>query len=97
MDSGVNHGIAYFEIRFLQRPLNGDRAQGLLVLKPAWALADMLGEEGWGACGLQPDDIEWSEITDADELEWQTACRVFALPLTRLQDSEQDSRGHAVR
>ncbi|MEI8325776.1 MAG: hypothetical protein WCH44_10515, partial [Betaproteobacteria bacterium] len=31
-------------------------------LTPAWALADMLHHLGWGACGLQPDDIEWDRV-----------------------------------
>lgn len=75
----------------------GDRADGLPVLRPAWALADMRTEQDWGDCGLWPDDIEWSEITAQDEQDWQTACRIFDLPRTKLQDSAQDPRGHAVR
>ncbi|MCL8385788.1 hypothetical protein [Xanthobacter aminoxidans] len=39
------------------------------VLRPAWALADMLQSEGWGKCGLWPDDVEWDEVT-GDEAEF---------------------------
>ncbi|MBA3057415.1 MAG: hypothetical protein KJ614_06610 [Gammaproteobacteria bacterium] len=75
----------------------GERADGLPVLKPAWALADMLQDQSWGDCGLWPDDIEWSEITAQDEQDWQTACRAFDLPQTKLQDSAQDPRSHFAR
>jgi hypothetical protein len=71
-------------------------ADGLPVLKPAWALADMLKNQAWGVCGLWPDDIEWAEITVQDELDWQLACLVLNLPRTKLQDSAQDPRGHSV-
>lgn len=74
-----------------------DHAKGLPVLKPAWALADMLRDQGWGKCGLWPDDIEWSETTGQDEHDWQTACSAFDLPATQLQNSAQDPRGHCVR
>lgn len=75
----------------------GDRAKGLPVLKPAWALADMLRNQAWGECGLWPDDIDWSVITEQDEQDWQTACHTFGLPQTQLQASAQDSRSHCAR
>jgi hypothetical protein len=48
-------------------------ARTLPVLAPAWALADLLSRAPWGACGLDPDDIEWDEITVRDEREWKSA------------------------
>jgi len=74
--------------------ISSDSANALPVLKPAWALADMLRDQGWGKCGLWPDDIAWSETTEQDEQDWQTACHAFDLPQTKLQDSAQDPRGH---
>lgn len=74
--------------------ISSDSVNGLPVLKPAWALADMLRDQGWGTCGLWPDDIAWSETTEQDEQDWQTACRAFDLPQTKLQDSAHDPRGH---
>jgi hypothetical protein len=62
------------------------RGDGLLpVLRPAWALADMLANGGgWGACGLHPDDIEWQEATNVDCEDWRAACLAFGLPATDL-------------
>lgn len=60
--------------------LNGDRAFGLPWLSPAWALADMLRQDGWGNCGLWPDDIEWEEVTPSDEAAWRAAANFFQLP-----------------
>lgn len=60
-------------------------AGGLPQLRPAWALADLLCSAKWGDCGLWPDDIEWSEMTAADEGAWKAACRAFGLPELSLQ------------
>ena len=75
----------------------GDRVGALPVLKPAWALADMLRAQDWGDCGLWQDDMEWSQMSEQDEQDWQTACRVFDLPQSKLQDSAQDPRSHTAR
>jgi len=66
----------------------GDRAAGLPALRPAWALAHMLRTEGWGQCGLWPDDIEWDQIGDRDEADWQAACAAFGLPGSSLQSQK---------
>jgi hypothetical protein len=50
---------------------------GLPVLRPAWALADLLATAGWGACGLAPDDIDWEEADAQDRADWDMACAVF--------------------
>ncbi|MCL8385912.1 hypothetical protein [Xanthobacter aminoxidans] len=57
------------------------------VLRPAWALADMLHSQGWGKCGLWPDDVEWDEVTEEDEADWVEACNALGLqerPLLQL-------------
>jgi hypothetical protein len=51
------------------------------ALAPAWALADMLAREGWGACGLAPDDIEWGAIKERDRGQWTAACKAYRLML----------------
>ena len=56
------------------------------VLRPAWALADMLQSEGWGKCGLWPDDVEWDEVTEEDEADWAEACKAFGLEERPLQE-----------
>ena len=62
--------------------------ENIPVLKPAWALADMLSREGWGACGLDPDDIEWDIITAQDEADWEKACQAFGMTKTALLNLE---------
>lgn len=52
----------------------------LPLLRPAWALADLLHYKGWGKCHLQPDDLYDDEMTAEDEADWQTACLAFNLP-----------------
>lgn len=51
------------------------------ALAPASALADMLAREGWGACGLTPDDIEWRAIKTRDRRQWTAACKAYRLAL----------------
>lgn len=51
----------------------------MTALRPAWALADMLASQGWGACGLQPDDIDLEEATERDGEDWARACAAFRL------------------
>lgn len=65
---------------------------GLPVLRPAWALADMLRIQDWGHCGLWPDDIERDQIGPGDEADWQAACAAFGLPGTPLQETVIHSR-----
>ncbi len=60
--------------------IQGDRSLGLPVLSPAWALADMLRSHPWGECGLWPDDIDWDQVEDRDEVTWQSACAALDLP-----------------
>lgn len=54
------------------------------ILSPAWALADLLRESSWGTFGLDPDDIDWDEVTKRDQKQWTIACRAFGLPKTDL-------------
>lgn len=77
----------------LVRPgIEGYRDPGLPLLRPAWALADMLHIDGWGHCGLHPDDIEWDEVTGKDEADWQKACAAFGLPCIPLHQQVVVSR-----
>jgi hypothetical protein len=64
----------------------------LPMMRPAWALADLLKEQGWGKCGLHADDIDWSEITEQDECDWQAACSSLGLPMTALHSLAVASR-----
>ena len=66
--------------------IQGDRSMGLPGLRPAWALADMLHREGWGPCGLWPDDIDWDSVSDEDEADWEAACAAFGLPYRLLRE-----------
>ncbi|THF67263.1 hypothetical protein E6C76_02480 [Pseudothauera nasutitermitis] len=72
--------------------IQGDRALGLPVLRPSWALADMLRTHGWGKCGLWPDDIDWDEIGEQDEADWQAACTAFGMACRSLQEQAVASR-----
>jgi hypothetical protein len=74
------------------RPGLQEGGAGLPRLSPAWALADMLHHPGWGACGLWPDDVAWSEVNAQDESDWRSACRVFKLPATPLDELAVASR-----
>lgn len=53
--------------------------QGVALLSPSWALAEMLRSDGWGACGLAPDDIYWDEVTESDRVEWAAACEALGM------------------
>jgi len=53
--------------------------RGVAALSPSWALAEMIRSEGWGACGLTPDDIYWDQVTDQDRMEWTAACEQLGL------------------
>lgn len=49
----------------------------------AYALADLLIQEGFGACGLEPDDIDWSLFTPAERRRFHRACTAYgAAPQT---------------
>ena len=61
------------------------------TLAPSWALADMLKREGWGTCGLWPDDLDL-DVSPQDEADWQNACLAFGMPKTRLIDQAELSR-----
>lgn len=56
------------------------RPAALPVLRPAWALADMLKTEGWGRCGLWPDDIYWDEAAEQDRADWPLAAEALGIP-----------------
>lgn len=67
-----------------------DRQPGALAtLRPAWALADMLASEGWGVCGLDPDDIDVSLASSRDRGDWNAAREVFGLPENVLPELER--------
>lgn len=72
--------------------IQGDRALGLPTLRPAWALADLLRTQGWGKCGLWPDDIEWDQVSESDEADWQAACAALGLPYRPLEEQAVASR-----
>jgi hypothetical protein len=69
----------------------------LRTLRPAWALADQLKDAGWERGGLSPDDIEWSQISRADERDWRAACEVLGLARIALLDMAVSPRGHQRR
>lgn len=72
--------------------IQGDRTVGLPVLRPAWALADMLCTDKWGACGLWPDDIDWDVVSEDDEDDWHLACAAFGMPPSPLRAAAMASR-----
>lgn len=72
----------------------GDSREGLRALLPAWALADQLKDAGWERGGLSPDDIEWSQVSRADERAWRVACEALGLPTIALRDMAVSSRVH---
>lgn len=53
--------------------------KGVAMLSPGWALAEMIRSEGWGACGLTPDDVYWDEVTEQDCAEWAAACEKLGM------------------
>lgn len=58
----------------------GDRRYCFLRLHRAWALADALKHcGGWQQKGfvLAPDDIEWDDVTEDDEIQYEQACKAF--------------------
>ncbi len=61
----------------------------LPVLRPAWALADMLQTQGWGKCGLWPDDVYWDEAGEQDRDDWRLAAAAMGVPAAARQDVEQ--------
>jgi len=65
---------------------------GAPMLKPAWALADMLATEGWENCGLWKDDIDLGGMTSGDESDWGAACEVFGLAVQPLEAQSEPSR-----
>ena len=83
-------GAAWFESVSRRGVVNTDGAAP--VLKPAWALADMLATEGWGACGLWKDDIYLEDMTAQDESDWEAACVAFGLEAQPLEDQSEPSR-----
>ncbi len=61
------------------------------------ALADQLKDSGWKLGGLSPDDIEWAEVSKADERDWRAACAALALPAAALARMAVSSREHQPR
>ncbi len=78
---GPRYSVDRFTIR--SRPVRWfeDTRSGIQdgCLHPAWALADMLATDGWGDCGLQPDDICWGQVTERDKRQLAAACKVYGL------------------
>lgn len=70
--------------------------RGLPVLRPAWALADLLSKQDWGDFGLMPDDIDWFEVTERDHQDWNHARLAFKLDAPDLNDLMVGGRDHAV-
>jgi hypothetical protein len=56
-------------------------SDGLPSLSPAWALADLLARRGWLRAGIDPDDLDLSEVTEADRSAWTLACKALAVPV----------------
>lgn len=70
-----------------------DRSQASApALRPACALADMLHRQGWGACGLQPDDVDWNVVTDLDRAQWARAVSAFGLQIDLPEMGESGER-----
>ena len=61
----------------------------LPILKPAWALADLLRERDWGECGLTPEEINWDLV---DEKQLTSACTCLGVPLGQLDELGVSSR-----
>lgn len=59
----------------------------LPFLAPAWALADMVFHEGWQRCGIDPDDIYWYQVTEADKIDWTRACHALGMGETPMNPS----------
>jgi hypothetical protein len=74
-----------------------DSPEDLRALRPAWALADHLQNDGWERGGLSPDDIEWSHISRADERDWRAACKALRLPSMALREMAVPGRTHQPR
>jgi hypothetical protein len=62
----------------------GAATAGLPMLRPAWALADMLSSADWGECGLFPDDVDVAEATERDRVDWRKAVQALGVPVNRV-------------
>lgn len=67
--------------------------RGPATLSPSWALAEMIRSEGWGACGLAPDDVYWDEVTEQDRVEWNAACQALGLGEQAMNPDEEVEYG----
>jgi len=76
--------------------IEGHPREGLRILRPAWALADLLYHGGWEESGLSPDDIEWSQPASA-ERDWRAARKAFGLAPIALSNMGVSSRAHQPR
>lgn len=85
------HSAAWFD-KVLPDGVTRSESGRAPVLKPAWALADMLATEGWGKCGLWPDDIYLDDATSEDTAEWVAACAAFGLEVGTLEAQSESSR-----
>lgn len=72
----------------------GESPGDLRALRPAWALADHVRDSGWERGELSPDDIEWSQVSRADERDWRAACETLGLPSSSLCDMAVPGRAH---
>ncbi len=91
----ISRGASWFDE--IAPGIAGDSREGLPTLRPAWALAEQLRDTGWGRAGLWPDDVEWSQISRADERDWRAACTALGLPATALRDLIESPRAHQPR
>jgi len=67
--------------------------RGPAMLSASWALAEMIRSEGWGGCGLAPDDIYWDEVTEQDRAEWDAACHVLGMGELAMNPDEEVEYG----
>lgn len=67
-------------MRAVRAGINSPASGTLPSLRPAWALLDLVASQGWGLCGLQPDDVDWDSLNAQDEADWAAAARAWRLP-----------------
>lgn len=75
--------------KLLEHGMLRPNPRGVAMLSPSWALAEMIRTEGWGACGLAPDDIYWDAVTDQDRADWELACAKLGLGSLAMNADEE--------
>ncbi|MDR3323759.1 MAG: hypothetical protein LBS89_06115 [Zoogloeaceae bacterium] len=71
----AQRGTAWFTV---SKPGYSPEPRSVPILRPAWALADLLREQDWGQFGLWPDDIEWERVSEEDRSDFEAACKAYA-------------------